>query len=270
MVGIEREAICFRACIYACAMSNCALCLEDRPLLKSHIIPAFLIRWRKREVVVRTAGYIENASVRERLKYMFGRKVQDGPKLALLCAECEARLNKFETIFSKKAFAQLAGSSDKTLTYGAWLHQFCAGLIWRCVLYCERQCTEFSEWQDAMEAWRLHLLGATIDCSPYELHLLTNLNAGMTGQAPENLPENWNEFINTGFALHLGFNDDIPVAIVKVGHLVFIGIGKPLPSPDEWTDNQVHQAGGVIGGTHTMIPLGIYDHLRQMANMIPR
>src|SRR3546814_8864574 len=69
-------------------IGQCRLCRDNRPLVMSHVIPAFVFRWQKR-----TGGPI-------RCTDNFNQRVQDGPKEPWLCLECEQIFSRHEQKFS--------------------------------------------------------------------------------------------------------------------------------------------------------------------------
>jgi hypothetical protein len=65
----------------------CALCKRDVPLVESHILPAFIFRWKKE---TSATGYLRNSQNPK-------KRVQDGLKVPLLCIDCERLFNSFDT-----------------------------------------------------------------------------------------------------------------------------------------------------------------------------
>src|ERR1041384_209430 len=113
---------------------SCQLCNQKGDLQKSHIIPAFVFRWLKKDGFIRHAANIN-------------RRVQDGATEDLLCSKCEARLNAWETAFSNNLFQPFCyGGALPTISYGDWLLKFCVSVSWRSLVYAQRQArlTHFS------------------------------------------------------------------------------------------------------------------------------
>jgi hypothetical protein len=102
---------------------ECALCERTAPLQQSNIIPAFVFRWLKSSG---PSGYIRNTLEPN-------KRVQDGVKRLLLCADCEERLSRDEKLFADKLFGPwLAGYLP--ITYSEWLLRFCVSVSWRVLL----------------------------------------------------------------------------------------------------------------------------------------
>lgn len=74
----------------------CRLCQNTAELQLSHVIPAFVFRW-KRETA--GGGYL-------RMGAAPNKRVQDGIQRNLLCAACEARFSQWEGLFAM--FGELA------------------------------------------------------------------------------------------------------------------------------------------------------------------
>jgi hypothetical protein len=102
------------------ALERCALCLQDRDLLESHIVPKFVGRYLKGSSG--TGGF--------RTNHTPNRSVQDLEKRRLLCAECELRFSKDEAAFAERAFKPYLESAAD-ITYDTWLMRFGVSLLWR-------------------------------------------------------------------------------------------------------------------------------------------
>ena len=69
----------------------CEPCGKHALLLQSHVLPAFVFKWLKRD------GHIRYAETPN-------RRSQDGHKRDWLCRECEDLFNSFETPFAGQIF----------------------------------------------------------------------------------------------------------------------------------------------------------------------
>jgi hypothetical protein len=72
----------------------CRLCGVISELRESHILPAFVYRWMKD---TSATGYVRSSQ-------QPNVRAQDGVKVHLLCGDCEARLNQWETEFARRIF----------------------------------------------------------------------------------------------------------------------------------------------------------------------
>lgn len=106
-------------------MPICALCLNDRPLEVSHIVPRFVAKRLKADS--------PNPFLRNTLEP--NRRLQDAPKKRLLCRECEERLSRLEDAFAREIFAPtMDGDVIDELVVTREHRAFCASLLWRALL----------------------------------------------------------------------------------------------------------------------------------------
>jgi hypothetical protein len=82
-------------------ITPCRLCGETKELQESHILPGFGYRWMKE---TSATGYL-------RFGPQPNRRVQDGVKVFLLCADCEQRFNLWETQFANRIFHPMTQSN---------------------------------------------------------------------------------------------------------------------------------------------------------------
>lgn len=87
---------------------RCRLCEEERTLLLSHILPAFVFRWMRESA----GGSHLRSTVEPNLR------VQDGVKKHWLCAECEERFSKNERAFAKQIFYPIIEDPSVRRSYG--------------------------------------------------------------------------------------------------------------------------------------------------------
>jgi hypothetical protein len=106
----------------------CALCEQQRILVESHIFPAFLFRWKKKTAATTYLRCNEDPK----------KRVQDGLKVPMLCAECEGLFNKFETDFCNHVFHPLVSGKTSSASYGPWLLKFCVSVSWRILAHASR------------------------------------------------------------------------------------------------------------------------------------
>src|SRR5690349_5817104 len=104
---------------------RCRLCGHDTELRLSHILPAFVFRW-KRETSGN--GHLRSASEPN-------LRVQDGYKCYWMCGDCEGRLGKSEALFSKRLFYPWTEDSGGRIRYSNWLMHFSVSLSWRVLCF---------------------------------------------------------------------------------------------------------------------------------------
>jgi hypothetical protein len=110
--------------------SQCALCREERPLRKSHVIPEFMFRplydekhqfWSVSNIVTKS-----------------NRLFQKGPREKMLCDQCEQRLSRYESYANDVFFRNVATEPARTRTGFSFtgllykpLKLFFMSLLWR-------------------------------------------------------------------------------------------------------------------------------------------
>jgi hypothetical protein len=146
---------------------TCRLCRQRAELQLSHILPAFVYKWLKKDGFIRHSAEIN-------------RRTQDGAKEEWLCSACEGLFNGWETKFSNRLFRPLCyGDALPTISYRDWLLKFCASVSWRSLLYLREQVrlTHFSAGQltnadIALETWAAFLRGEREHPGEFEQHLV--------------------------------------------------------------------------------------------------
>ncbi|WPD24354.1 MAG: hypothetical protein SD837_07275 [Candidatus Electrothrix scaldis] len=73
-------------------MNTCRLCLQERELRVSHIIPKWLVKHCR-----------DGEDYKNKFKYLSSKEIkfppQDGPKEKLMCHDCEQKIGRFEKYF---------------------------------------------------------------------------------------------------------------------------------------------------------------------------
>jgi hypothetical protein len=197
---------------------RCALCEHSAPLQQSHIIPAFVFRWLKSSGLT---GHIRNTLEPN-------KRIQDGVKRTLLCAECETLLSRDEKLFSDRLFYPcLAGSMP--ITYSDWLLRFCVSVSWRVLLEHKGRnaLTKYSQAQQlllrrAERVWRGFLLGSESTPREFEQHFLP-LDLIRDTTIP-NLPDNINRYLMGTVEMDIVGSDHRLMTFSKLGRFIILGI----------------------------------------------
>lgn len=92
----------------------CKLCGKIKTLRESHIVPKFVFDWLK---VSSGTGFL-------RWSEMPNKRVQDGKKEHILCSNCEALFNQWETPFATRIFHPLNRQESLRFEYESWLLKF--------------------------------------------------------------------------------------------------------------------------------------------------
>lgn len=102
----------------------CRLCKQHPAIESSHVIPGFVIRAIKSDS---PTGFFRNPNLPN-------RRLQDGDKLPLLCADCEQRFGKAEHQFANNIFLPFHKTDQDHFSYGPYLHYFMTSLAWRTLI----------------------------------------------------------------------------------------------------------------------------------------
>jgi hypothetical protein len=210
-------------------MAICALCKENKELKDSHIFPAFVFRWLKDTSVT---GHMRDPR-------HGNRRVQDGPKVPLLCSQCEQILSKDESEFNLKIFQvfttkflDLAGriTSDGYLRYGEWLNRFAISLAWRS--FVSHFYTEYPNGASAstiqrvnviLERWRKYLVNESQDYGKTVSYLLflRDIHAG-EGTLPTEISPKITHYLMRSVDGALIFDGESFLDMTKLGPVMFL------------------------------------------------
>lgn len=173
----------------------CKLCGSVENLRKSHVVPAFAVRWLRETAAT---SYLRNFTTPN-------KRLQDVGKTRLLCQSCETLFSKDEGIFAKEIFQpyvtehldpQGRGRGQlKEFRYDNWLLHFAISVQWRVIASREKDNDPIF---DSFEAiWRQFLLGKRRDTGICETHLifLQSFADAITPSAPVELGTRVNTYI---------------------------------------------------------------------------
>ena len=146
----------------------CALCLKEKTLRDSHIIPKFVGRWLKDN----GTGYLASAADGS-------KRLQDLEKFKLLCDDCEQKFSKLEGDFANKIFFPFHKDKVREFDYDENLKSFIMSMAWRCLQIVkedymkENPNSHLNTFVDkADKEWREFLNGNRDSINTYETHLL--------------------------------------------------------------------------------------------------
>src|SRR5262245_9124045 len=96
----------------------CNLCLCDRQLRESHVIPKFVAKWLKDSSAT---GYLRQG-IEPNLRK------QDFSTAQLLCSDCENRFSRLENLFAETIFFPYLNDGKREFEYTDWLLKFSVSL----------------------------------------------------------------------------------------------------------------------------------------------
>lgn len=232
---------------------SCGLCAQQKPLRHSHYVPAFVFRWLRETSATGHIRFAENPN----------KRVQDGIKEYLLCADCEAILNSFETPFATKIFHPYFEKSGQTLRYEEWMLKFAVSLAWRTLAFgdyrgklkipsdeVENVAAAFAAWKDVLRDERPHP-------GMYEQHLLP-LGQIESSSSPKT-PNNINRYFMRAVDTDIAFSAGTSFTYVKLGPFAFFGFLKK--SRFKWSGAKLHVRHGSIRPRRFEFPENLMEYL---------
>jgi hypothetical protein len=208
----------------------CALCRQERALIDSHLIPAFVIRAFKDEAITRFLRRPTNPNVR----------YQDGMTEKLLCAHCDnVLLSAGEAAFAKDVLAPRRARTLTNFTCTEMHRYFAASLTWRIVVFKLREGEDalradehadedIAAMRDAEAALRPYLLGEAPYPERYAQHIyFSDLSA--VGDAPAGL----DAYLNAAIEMWIpGKRDKLyAVSNLSFGMLIFCPLREVAQAP---------------------------------------
>jgi hypothetical protein len=235
----------------------CLLCNRECALQQSHIIPAFVFKWLKKD------GHIRHAE-------NINRRVQDGAKVELLCRECEAKFNVWETTFSNNLFQPFCyGGALPRFSYGDWLLRFCTSVSWRSLAYIRRSARldHFSPSQvlkanDAAATWASFLRGDREHPGVFEQHLIPF--GPITRNIGIDFPPNINRYLLRNVEIDAGRSQSTAFVFSKLGRIGILGF-IDLRNPEHWVGSKVRLRGGRIIPRSYKLPVQFGGYLADRA-----
>jgi len=230
---------------------KCGLCQKEKPLLDSHIIPAFVFKWIKNTSATGYLRFLENINLR----------AQDGKKTKLLCSDCENILSVVETKFANAIFYPyvdyeldqngVAKGKIRFFDYDDWLLRFIISIHWRLTVVRDAASKRIPIGYEKLikkfeEQWRNLLLDETKDTGLCESHLIFLQNlATAEGCFPPNLHEKVNFYCLRATDGTIIFSDRVLGVFSKIGPIAFYTFIKPHHLKRA-TDTKVRMKGKMI------------------------
>jgi hypothetical protein len=155
------------------------------------------------------------------------KRKQDGYKLYWLCAECEDRLNHWETKFANRIFHPLNNGAINKIAYGPWLLKFCVSVSWR-VMNLMLEEFDISHYPknlkncalSAQKIWKEFLLDKREHPNRNEQHFLP-LDAIESFTVP-NMPPNINRYILRSVDIDAVWDEKSAFVYSKLGRFVIL------------------------------------------------
>jgi hypothetical protein len=211
---------------------KCRLCERTAELQLSHILPAFVVRWLKRTSIGPLRSGAE-PNVR----------TQDGPKVHLLCRDCEQMFEKWETPFAEQIFTVLHRPDDQLpdkLPYKEWALRFAVSVSWRALAvftaherFPQILVSDHQLLRKALSTWSQFLRGERQNPAEFEHHLLSFTGVGRTSHDVSSF---LNRYILRSVDLDLAEADGAYIVFTKLGRIFLFGLIPRRPTASGWSN----------------------------------
>ncbi|WP_400769488.1 hypothetical protein [Methylosinus sporium] len=235
----------------------CAFCGEQKPLMDSHVLPAFVFRWLRNRSGTGHIRSTENPN----------RRVQDGLKFRWLCGDCEGRFCRYETAFAAKAFHPWH-SGEYRIAYEEWLLKFCVSVSWRILKYTRgrNKSAPYSNEQKSLMAaaearWRAFLNDEAPHPAQFEQHLL--ISDIVESTTISDLPTNFNRFMTGAVTFDIVGSEESVMTFAKLGRFMIFGMIQK--GTDRWEGTKIHVKGGMLKPGKVVVPAGLLGLFKEKA-----
>lgn len=228
------NAKCGNEIMKSIVTGECRLCSRQSPLLESHIIPKFAIRWTKVTGTSYLRG-IETPNLR----------LQDGIKERLLCAACEQLFATRESYFAAHIFTPMLASVSR-IQYDDRLVYFIVSLLWRALQKNLQEARDMgyefvAEIEKAETEWRQFLLGRrTLDRFDHFHVFVADLSVGN----PPGVPK-FNLYCSRAFDATFFDLEERCYVVVKFARFFFIGVLTQYNESD-WRGTRITNGSGTL------------------------
>jgi hypothetical protein len=202
------------------------------------------------------------------------QRIQDGPKMYLLCEDCEQRLSKWEKEFSERIFLPLHDPNPvtKSLVYEEWALKFAVSVSWRVLTFFQRESGygHFTLLQstlagEALETWRLFMLGEIPNPGNFEQHLLP-VDVITNNQGSEISPF-LNRYLLRNLHVDLISTRDSAYVYTKMCRLILFGRIQEK-HPNQWIGMKLKLRRGEIRPRDYHLPGGVKGYMNRKADEV--
>jgi SEC-C motif len=214
---------------------TCRLCGVQGPLIFSHLIPKFAVKWLKE---TSATGYLRSL--------LSGERRQETQRQYLLCSACEQLLGRDEKRFAERIFKPYQKKPQPTsFVYEEWFLRFLVGLHWRALVTSDPVPEHVREaFARAEERWRQYLLRQAPDPGPTEFHVQF---VDVIEDSTFNLPPKINWYMARSFdSSWLQTPSGGAASYVKLPRLILLAFITPRnPDKEDWNGTQVAVQGTI-------------------------
>jgi hypothetical protein len=237
-------------------MPICALCRDDRVLCQSHIVPKFVFDYLKETAATDYFRFANQPN----------RRVQDGPKIPLLCADCELSFSTIEKWFAETVFRPFMADESVVVEHDLRLLKFATSISFRVALYYYSQghlsqirAQQILQLEKAIDVWRSFLLDEIPHPGRYEQHFLP-IGALMSVSVPGMAP-NTNRYLARMVDTDVVTSSRTMFVYTKLPRMMVIGSIDMSSSRSEWQGTRIAAKRGVIRPRRFGVPSELNDYI---------
>jgi hypothetical protein len=228
----------------------CGLCAKQADLQNSHLVPNFFDRRLRSD-----SG----------TPFMRGsdpnRRVQSGPKIHLLCSQCEGLFSAAEDEFARTVYYPTLDGQAFEIVWTRGLARFVASLTWRNIMKTMREhpvpvegvwtAADCAAIKAAELRLRQYLLGQIPYPADIEHHVLA------TGADAQTEHAGVNTILNMAITMGMPATDDSIYSMITVPGMVFFGLLNPTDGcRQKWRKGTLVVPGGTFRNHHQIIEDG--------------
>ena len=222
-------------------------------------MPKFVMRWMKRSGTPLRSNQTPN------------RRLQDTPRIFLLCGDCEQMLSSWERSFSEEVFMPFHERAGDLLSYRDWGLKFAVSVSWRAFQYFDSlgnfdHLTEDQrrESRVACRYWEEFMLGSRPHPGKYEQHIIA-LDLLEQVSFPNCSPF-LNRYLLRTIDLDVVAWDHCAMVYTKMGRIILFGF---LTGQERrnWVGTRLHVRKGQIGAKHYKVPPYALAQINDMAEI---
>lgn len=219
----------------------CALCKTNPTKEDSHIIPRLVYKWLKS---VSLSGHLRSTGNPN-------QRTQDGPKIKLLCPDCEDTFSKLETKFSNDVFRPLhiEEKNNHSFEYDNWFLKFAVSISWRSLIYLHLQEDLESlpnghgpHAKQALKQWEAFLNQEQSDIGVFNQHLIL-MDTVVSATGIENNFD-LNLYIQRGIEFNTVHSSKECYIFTKLGRVVIAGTILNVNPKTRWEGTEIHSTKG--------------------------
>lgn len=219
-------------------MKECALCKQKKKLQRSHIIPKFVAKWIKDTSATGLLRGVEDRN----------KRLQDLPKMELLCSDCESLISKHESYFASKIFYPFINNKITEFNYTDQLQKFIISISWRILCIALEDQTKEDPWINdysiqAKEYWRRILLGEIKHDKKFEHHMIFLDYI----KASKDVPEDFNWYSLRGSDATIVSNEDTVFCYIHLPWMIMISTIHPRKN-SKWINTRILEKGLLTRG----------------------